>query len=122
MNTIVIKNAGMEIKIHPKKKISGQLLKAIKSAIIDLLKGIDDWADESEVEKVLKDRIADYGTPGAKLRAYRQRLDWAQEELSKKAQITRSHISEMENGERPIGVNSAKKLALALDIDYRRLL
>jgi transcriptional regulator with XRE-family HTH domain len=33
--------------------------------------------------------------------------------------IAQHHISEMENGKRPIGKETAKKLAKALNIDYR---
>ncbi|WP_305047307.1 helix-turn-helix transcriptional regulator [Geobacter sp. OR-1] len=33
--------------------------------------------------------------------------------------IPQRHISEMENGKRPIGKETAKKLAKALNTDYR---
>jgi plasmid maintenance system antidote protein VapI len=36
--------------------------------------------------------------------------------------IHRRHISEMENGKRPIGKENAKKLAKVLNADYRMFL
>lgn len=36
--------------------------------------------------------------------------------------IPQRHISEMENGKRPVGKTNAKKLAEALNVDYRLFL
>ncbi|WP_442877394.1 helix-turn-helix domain-containing protein [Desulfolutivibrio sp.] len=41
-------------------------------------------------------------------------------ELSQATGIPRRHISEMENGKRPIGKKNARLLAEALNIDPRR--
>jgi DNA-binding XRE family transcriptional regulator len=56
------------------------------------------------------------------LNGYRSREGLSQEQLAELTGIPRRHISEMENGKRPIGKESAKKLAAALHCDYRRLL
>jgi plasmid maintenance system antidote protein VapI len=40
-------------------------------------------------------------------------------QLSEMTGIPRRHISEMEHGKRPIGKETARKLAKALDCDYR---
>jgi len=56
------------------------------------------------------------------LRAYRTREDLTQRELAEKAKIPQRHISEMENGKRPIGKEIAKRIAEVLGIDYRALL
>lgn len=56
------------------------------------------------------------------LNGYRSREGLSQEQLSDITGIPRRHISEMEHGKRPIGKESAKKLAAALQCDYRRLL
>jgi transcriptional regulator with XRE-family HTH domain len=56
------------------------------------------------------------------LKGIRYRDDVTQEQLSRLAGIPRRHLSEMENGKRPIGKESAKKLAAALNCDYRRFL
>jgi DNA-binding XRE family transcriptional regulator len=53
------------------------------------------------------------------LRAYRNRSDLTQRQLAAQTGIPQRHISEMENGKRPIGKENARKLAAALNIDYR---
>jgi DNA-binding XRE family transcriptional regulator len=61
-------------------------------------------------------------TPGTLLRGFRYREDITQAELARLAEIPRRHISEMENGKRPIGKQTAKKLAAVLNMDHRLLL
>ncbi|WP_243372241.1 helix-turn-helix transcriptional regulator [Geotalea sp. SG265] len=56
------------------------------------------------------------------LRAYRNREGLTQKRLAEMTGIPQHHISEMENGKRGIGKERAKKLAEALNCDYRRLL
>lgn len=60
--------------------------------------------------------------PAVMLRGARGRENLTQEQLSQESGIPRRHISEMENGKRPIGKENAKKLAKALKMDYRLLL
>ncbi len=57
--------------------------------------------------------------PGTCLAAARHKKDLTQETLSEATKIPRRHISEMENGKRPIGKKNAKKLSKVLEIDYR---
>lgn len=64
----------------------------------------------------------DSNSGGLYLKGIRYRDDVTQEELSRRTGIPRRHLSEMENGKRPIGKESAKKLAAALHCDYRRFL
>ena len=59
---------------------------------------------------------------GTYLSGARYRENLTQVELAERSGIPRRHISEMENGKRPIGKANAKKLAAALDIDPRLLL
>jgi DNA-binding XRE family transcriptional regulator len=61
-------------------------------------------------------------SPGTLLQGARYREDLTQEELTKLTGIPRRHISEIENGHRSIGKQTAKKLAQALNIDHRLLL
>ncbi|MFA6011952.1 MAG: helix-turn-helix transcriptional regulator [Desulfobacteraceae bacterium] len=56
------------------------------------------------------------------LRAYRLREGLTQVQIADLAGIPRRHISDMENGRRPIGKENAKKLADVLNTDYRMLL
>jgi DNA-binding XRE family transcriptional regulator len=58
----------------------------------------------------------------AALRAYRYREDLTQKQLADSTGIPQRHISEMENGKRPIGKENAKKLAKVLNCDYRMML
>jgi plasmid maintenance system antidote protein VapI len=57
--------------------------------------------------------------PGQILAGARYRENLTQKELSALTSIPRRHISEMENGRRPIGKANARKLAEALNIDPR---
>jgi len=59
---------------------------------------------------------------GVYLRGIRYREDLTQDQLSAMTGIHRRHISEMENGKRTIGKESAKKLAKVLNSDYRMFL
>jgi DNA-binding XRE family transcriptional regulator len=56
------------------------------------------------------------------LRAYRTRENLTQKQLAALTGIPQHHISEMENGKRPIGKERARKLAEALHVtDWRML-
>jgi DNA-binding XRE family transcriptional regulator len=59
---------------------------------------------------------------GTYLSGARYREDITQVELAERSGIPRRHISEMENGKRPIGKANARKLAEALNIEPRLLL
>lgn len=56
---------------------------------------------------------------GVSLRGLRYREDLSQARLAELTGIPQRHISEMENGKRPIGKENARKLAEALNADYR---
>jgi DNA-binding XRE family transcriptional regulator len=57
--------------------------------------------------------------PGIALAGARAKEGLTQRELSKITGIPQRHISEMENGKRPIGKEIAKKLGKALKISYK---
>lgn len=59
---------------------------------------------------------------GTYLSGARFREGLTQVELAERSGIPRRHISEMENGKRPIGKGNARKLADALGVDARLLL
>lgn len=61
-------------------------------------------------------------TSGEVLWCYRDNAGLTLEELSAMSGIAKSHLSEMENNKRPIGVKTAKKLAKALGCDFHRFL
>jgi len=59
-------------------------------------------------------------TPGDVLRIYRENAGLTQTALGQRmGGVPRQHISNMENGKRPIGKETARKLAAALSTDYR---
>lgn len=60
--------------------------------------------------------------PASVLRGYRSKSEITQTRLSELTGIPQRHISEMEQEKRPIGKENAKKLAKALDTDYRMFL
>jgi len=56
---------------------------------------------------------------GVCLRGGRGKEGLTQKQLAELTGIAQHHISEMENGKRPIGKETARKLAAALNVDYR---
>ena len=60
--------------------------------------------------------------PGVALRGMRSREGLTQAQLAALVDTPQRHISEMENGKRPIGKAAAHKLAEALGKDYRLFL
>ncbi|MBI5520657.1 MAG: helix-turn-helix domain-containing protein [Desulfovibrio sp.] len=65
---------------------------------------------------------SDEQLPGVFLTGARYREGMTQVELAERTGIPRRHISEMENGKRPIGKQNARKLAEVLNVNARRLL
>ena len=59
---------------------------------------------------------------GSTLIGARHKEGLTQRKLAELAGIPQRHISEMENGRRPIGKKNAKTLSKVLDIDYRLLM
>jgi DNA-binding XRE family transcriptional regulator len=59
---------------------------------------------------------------GSVLAGARYRENLTQAALAERSGIPRRHISEMENGKRPIGKANARKLAEVLGVDARLLL
>jgi transcriptional regulator with XRE-family HTH domain len=57
-----------------------------------------------------------------KIKALRIREGLTQKMLAEKSQIAQKNISEIERGERPVGVETAKKLSAILNCDYRSIL
>ncbi|MCE1226241.1 MAG: helix-turn-helix domain-containing protein [Geobacteraceae bacterium] len=57
--------------------------------------------------------------PASVLRGARSKAEITQTKLSELTGIPQRHISEMERGKRPIGKETARKLAEGLKTDYR---
>ncbi len=80
----------------------------------------DDLVDSNRSDWFRK--MKSTATPGMALRVFRRNAKLTQDELEKKTGILKANLSSMENDKRPIGKNSAKKLAEAFGCDYHRFL
>lgn len=96
-----------------KRKVAEKALHKMGCEIID--ESIP-WRDAFSAEE-----LSETG-PDSNLRVMRQYREMTQKQLAAEANIPQRHISEMENGKRPIGKENAKRLAKALNIGYRLLL
>jgi ribosome-binding protein aMBF1 (putative translation factor) len=85
------------------------------------VKDLTEWElDEKEfydIEEVSPELAWNRG--GVCIRGGRGKEGLTQKQLAEMTGIAQHHISEMENGKRPIGKETARKLAKALNIDYR---
>ncbi len=111
------------LKIHKElnKKADLKLIKKVISLYEKLKNEEDELLSFDEAREHLKDLLGEVSI-SEKIKAYRSREGMTQKELAHKAEIKQQHISEIERGLRPVGVATAKKLALALQCDYRSLL
>jgi DNA-binding XRE family transcriptional regulator len=85
------------------------------------VKDVTEWELEEkelyELEEVSPE--LSWNSGGVSIRGGRAKEGLTQKQLAEMTGIAQHHISEMENGKRPIGKETAKKLAKALNIDYR---
>ena len=70
----------------------------------------------------LKKHLDKYSEGGVLLRAHRNDAGLTQEQLGDKLKVSQNHISEMENGKRPIGKEMAKRFSKFFKVDYRMFL
>lgn len=63
--------------------------------------------------------VKDSDLPGISLRGSRMKEGMTQKQLAEKTGIPQRHISEMENGKRPIGKKHALLFGKALNIGYK---
>lgn len=66
-----------------------------------------------------KNTLKKHSVSGSVLRGSRYKNEISQRELAKALGISQHHISEMENGKRPIGKEMAKRFADFFKTDYR---
>lgn len=79
--------------------------------------GVQETTDSLTIEEAFPEYRANPG--GTALRGARVKEGLTQVELSLRAGIPQRHISEMEHGKRSIGKETARRLAKALNVDYR---
>jgi len=84
------------------------------------LHGIAEERDSLPWREALK--VKDEELSASCLRGARYREGLTQQALADMTGLPKRHISEMENGKRPIGKHNARKLGQALNVDPRMLL
>lgn len=57
---------------------------------------------------------------GRRIRVLRTERGWTQAMLADHAELTREHLSELENGHKEIGVRALEKIALALSLNLHQ--
>ena len=92
----------------------------VVKVLADLGYSVRDEEDAIPWREVLA--VPEEEMPATMLRGARYREGVTQAQLAEATGIPQRHISEMENGKRPIGKQNARKLAEALNVDYRRFL
>ena len=117
---VVAKTPRIDLRING--EIPEKILRVLEEEYGDLLQVIS--ADDEELVDVTTTdwyRETKKGiSPGDVLRTYRENAGLTQTALGQKiGRVPRQHISNMEHGKRPIGKESAKKLAAALGVDYQ---
>lgn len=97
-------------------------LKYFIQSLTDYKEHVTPWEEATPWETLAADRIKKHTRAGLALRGARYREGLSQKELAKQCGISQDNLSRMENGKRVIGEKVAKKLAKALNIDYRLLI
>jgi DNA-binding XRE family transcriptional regulator len=87
----------------------------------ELVSYIEETSNEESIPAhiVIPELADDVKRPAIVLRGLRYRENMTQKELAEKLSIRQHHLSEMENGKRPISKEMAKKLAGALNANWK---
>lgn len=93
-----------------------------KKDVKKLLSSLQDHDDSIPAAQVFPEAFDPVKGPAMALRGLRYREGHTQKQLAHKIGTLQHHLSEMENGKRPIGKAMAKKLAEALRADWRTLI
>lgn len=72
--------------------------------------------------EVFKKELEKYGEQALMLRGSRHKAELTQEQVADALGISQHHISEMENGKRPIGKEMALRFGRFFKTDYRKFL
>jgi len=102
-----------------------RLARRIAEAVEKMVALIQEPSWEACVDEELvawDEAFPDGRQPGRLLAGARYRENLTQKKLAEMVGARPSHISEMENGRRPIGKEMARRLAAALNTDYRHFL
>jgi transcriptional regulator with XRE-family HTH domain len=59
---------------------------------------------------------------GKRIRLYREKRGWTQEQLAFEADLHRAYIGQLERGEKVVGIENLQKIAKTLNIKMAKLL
>lgn len=115
-----------QIEVLVKKPHSNKLFYINAENLEKIERYLEKYSEPEEVKSVAwedlaKDRIAKYKKSGLVLRGMRYREDMSQKDLAARSGVSQNEISKIENGKRTVGEKVAKRLAKALNFDYRLL-
>lgn len=106
-----IKTKTVELHFLGPERKHKEAIKALKSLGFEDISDADPWRASFP--------YTDEQLPGISLAGARTKEGLTQRALSERTNIPQRHISEMENGKRPIGKEMAKKLGKALNLSYK---
>lgn len=101
----------LKVMVHPANV--SRVLNYVKTIEADQESGSRPWRE------VIQELRPNEPVTAGILRGARSKAGITQTKLAELTGIPQRHISEMEHGKRPIGKENAKKLATALNVDYR---
>jgi len=116
--------SGDEVRIEVKGRRAARLFLVPRDRAEGVVRLIQDF-EVPEAEKSIpwrepvRDLIEKYTEVGTALRGARTKSGLSQSELAAKLGMPQSHISDMENGRRPIGKKMAKRLSKVLKVGYK---
>ena len=111
----------VEINLRIPRKKRDTILEIIEDVLklADIEYALQTEHSEKSDETVALEDVFPNLHPGSAIRGLRYREEFTQAQLAEKIGVKRHHISEMENGKRPIGKEMAKRLAEVLHTDYK---
>ena len=107
-----------EINLTVPSEDAERLCKAIKS-LLELVRPVARPLNEDGEELYSAREVFPESSPGNRLRGLRTREGITQKELAARLGIRQHHVSEMENGKRPISLDMAKRISEAYNISYK---
>ena len=114
------KTTGVTLRFRP--RTPSRIIKRIEQEYGDYLEKDDGQETVDPFSTEWYRDITGKTTPGDRLNTERFKASMTQIKLAELTGIPQHHISEMEHGKRPIGRETARKLAKVFKTDYRYFL
>ena len=111
----------IKIQVGEKKSRLFLVPKDRAEGIVRLLQDFEVKDDGKTIpwRESVQDLIEKYTEAGVALKGARAKSGLSQNKLAEKLHMPQSHISDMENGRRPIGKKMAKRFADVLHVGYK---